>query len=115
MLARRASRSKHCLRASPNRSQIRNFAAAPSSISPQNFRIGSTPVPQLHAPTKWKCAGACVFLLALSTLDPRRLGEQLALLIDGAYGHAVTLGAAALRRELIEMATLLIDAQVPKS
>jgi hypothetical protein len=33
-------------------------------------------------------------------------------LIDGAYGHAVTLGAAGLRRELIEMAKLLIDAQV---
>jgi hypothetical protein len=33
-------------------------------------------------------------------------------LIDGAYGHAVTLGAVGLRRELIEMATLLIDAQV---
>jgi hypothetical protein len=52
---------------------------------------------------------------ALNARDPRRLGDQLALLIDGAYGHAVTLGAAALRRELIEMATLLIDAQVPKA
>jgi hypothetical protein len=28
-------------------------------------------------------------------------------LIDGAYGHAVTLGAAGLRRELIELAKLL--------
>jgi len=49
---------------------------------------------------------------ALNARNPRRLSDQLALLIDGAYGHAVTLGAAGLRRELIEMATLLIDAQV---
>jgi AcrR family transcriptional regulator len=49
---------------------------------------------------------------ALNARDPRRLSDQLALLIDGAYGHAVTLGAAGLRHELIEMATLLIDAQV---
>src|SRR6201987_5601859 len=49
---------------------------------------------------------------ALNVHDPRRLSDQLALLIDGAYGHAVTLGAEGLRRELIEMATLLIDAQV---
>jgi AcrR family transcriptional regulator len=49
---------------------------------------------------------------ALNARDPRRLSDQLALLIDGAYGHAVTLGAGGLRRELIEMATLLIDAQV---
>ena len=44
--------------------------------------------------------------------DPRRLGDRLALLIDGAYGHATTLGAARLKRELIETARLLIDAQV---
>src|ERR1700729_2654776 len=49
---------------------------------------------------------------ALGARDHRQLGDQLALLIDGAYGHAVTLGAAGLRRELIEMAKLLIDAQV---
>lgn len=48
----------------------------------------------------------------LGARDPRQLGDQLALLIDGAYGHAVTLGPAGLRRELIEMAKLLIDAQV---
>ena len=68
MLARRASRSKRCLRASPNRSQIRSIAAAPSSISPLNFQIDSTPARQLRAPTRWKCANACVFSLALSTL-----------------------------------------------
>src|SRR6478752_4598114 len=48
----------------------------------------------------------------LGARDPRQLGDQLALLIDGAYSHAVTLGAASLRRELIETAKLLIDAQV---
>jgi AcrR family transcriptional regulator len=53
-----------------------------------------------------------LFARALNVRDPRRLSDQLALLIDGAYGHAVTLGAEGLRRELIEMATLLIDAQV---
>jgi AcrR family transcriptional regulator len=51
----------------------------------------------------------------LNARNPRRLSDQLALLIDGAYGHAVTLGAAGLKRELVEMATLLIDAQVGKS
>jgi len=44
--------------------------------------------------------------------DPRQLGDRLALLIDGAYGHATTLGAARLKRELIETARLLIDAQL---
>lgn len=44
--------------------------------------------------------------------DPRRLGDQLALLIDGAYGQATTLGAASLKRELMEAARLLIDGQV---
>jgi hypothetical protein len=34
--------------------------------------------------------------------------------MDGAFSHAVVLGAAGLRRELIEMATLLIDAQVSR-
>jgi AcrR family transcriptional regulator len=49
---------------------------------------------------------------ALGARDPRQLGDQLALLIDGAYGHAVTLGAAGLRRDLIDMAKLLIDGQI---
>jgi AcrR family transcriptional regulator len=49
---------------------------------------------------------------ALGARDPRQLGDQLALLIDGAYGHAVTLGSAGLRHELIEIGKLLIDAQV---
>jgi AcrR family transcriptional regulator len=48
----------------------------------------------------------------LGANDPRQLGDQLALLIDGAYSHAITLGAASLRRELIEIAKLFIDAQV---
>ena len=49
---------------------------------------------------------------ALGARDPRQLSDQLALLIDGAYGHAVTLGSAGLRGELVEMVRLLIDAQV---
>lgn len=49
---------------------------------------------------------------ALGARDPRQLSDQLALLIDGAYSHAITLGAASLRREIIEMAKLFIDAQV---
>jgi AcrR family transcriptional regulator len=58
------------------------------------------------------CRRLRILARALGARDPRQLGNQLALLIDGAYGHAVTLGAAGLRRELIEMAKLLIDAQV---
>ena len=49
---------------------------------------------------------------ALGARDPGKLSDQLALLMDGAYSHAVVLGAAGLRRELVEMATLLIDSQV---
>jgi AcrR family transcriptional regulator len=58
------------------------------------------------------CRRLRVLSRALGARDPHQLGDQLALLIDGAYGHAVTLGAAGLRRELIKMAKLLIDAQV---
>ncbi len=51
---------------------------------------------------------------ALGARDPDKLSNQLALLMDGAFSHAVVLGAAGLRRELIEMATLMIDSQVSK-
>jgi len=61
---------------------------------------------------KEMCKRLRVLARALGARDPRQLGDQLALLIDGAYGHAVTLGAASLRRELIDMAKLLINAQV---
>lgn len=50
--------------------------------------------------------------LAIGAREPRRLGDQLALLIDGAYGHATTLGAAGLKRELLDTAWLIIDAQL---
>jgi len=43
--------------------------------------------------------------------EPERLADQLSLLIDGAYGRAVTLGAKGLQRELLETAKLLIDVQ----
>jgi AcrR family transcriptional regulator len=49
---------------------------------------------------------------AVGAREPRRLGEQLALLIDGAYGRATTIGASGLKRELLEAARLIIDAQI---
>ena len=49
---------------------------------------------------------------AMGAHNPERLGDQLALLIDGAYGHAVTLGPDGLRLELIDTAAVLIDAQM---
>ena len=49
---------------------------------------------------------------SLGARDPNRLGDQLALLIDGAYGHAVTLDFGRLKRTLIDTATVLIAAQV---
>jgi AcrR family transcriptional regulator len=74
-----------------------------------------------HAGTAIACANKRevrkrLWLLAraLGARDPRQLSNQLALLMDGAYGHAVTLGGCGLRRELIEMARLLIDAQIGK-
>jgi AcrR family transcriptional regulator len=57
------------------------------------------------------CKRLRVLTHALGARDPRQLADQLALLIDGAYGHAVTLGGTGLRRELMEMTKLLIDAQ----
>ena len=47
----------------------------------------------------------------LGAREPERLGDQLSLLLDGAYGRTLTLGAKGLQRELLEMAKLLIDAQ----
>jgi AcrR family transcriptional regulator len=51
---------------------------------------------------------------AIGAREPRRVGNQLALLIDGAYGHATTLGATGLKRELLEAAGLIIDAQIER-
>lgn len=48
----------------------------------------------------------------LGARDPRRLSEQLALILDGAYGRAVTLGATGLGRELLEMVRLVVNAAV---
>ncbi len=48
---------------------------------------------------------------ALGAREPERLGDQLSLLMDGAYGRTLTLGAKGLQRELLEMAKLLMDAQ----
>jgi AcrR family transcriptional regulator len=49
---------------------------------------------------------------ALGARDPNRLANQLALLIDGAYGQAVTLGPDSLKRELVDAAKALIEAQI---
>ena len=49
---------------------------------------------------------------AMGAREPLRLADQLALLIDGAYGQAVTLGVMDLRSELLDAAMQLIDAQV---
>lgn len=49
---------------------------------------------------------------AIGAREPERLGSQLALLIDGAYGQATTAGAAGLKRELVDTARLMIAAQL---
>jgi AcrR family transcriptional regulator len=46
----------------------------------------------------------------LGVRHPRRLGDRLALIMDGAYGRGTTLGAAGLELELLEMVGLVIDA-----
>jgi hypothetical protein len=51
----------------------------------------------------------------LGARNPQRLGDQLALPIDGAYGRAVTLGPAGLKRELIDTAAVVIDAKLGSS
>ena len=58
------------------------------------------------------CKRLRILARALGARASDQLGDQLALLIDGAYGHATTLGAAGLKRELTAMAQLLIDAQL---
>jgi len=49
---------------------------------------------------------------AMGAREPRRLGDKLALLIDGAYGLATTLGAEGLKRQMLDTARLIIDAQL---
>lgn len=51
---------------------------------------------------------------AIGASEPRRLSEQLALLIDGAYSHSTTLGAAGLKRALLDTVRLLVDAQIER-
>jgi AcrR family transcriptional regulator len=50
----------------------------------------------------------------LGAREPERLGDQLSLLMDGAYGRTLTLGAKGLQRELLEMAKLLMDVQTAR-
>lgn len=44
--------------------------------------------------------------------NPESLGDQLALLMDGAYGQAITFGTSNLRRELVSAAVQLIEGQI---
>jgi hypothetical protein len=46
---------------------------------------------------------------AMGARHPERLGNQLALLMDGAYGQAMTLGTSDLREELLSAVAQLID------
>lgn len=48
---------------------------------------------------------------ALGAPHPESLADRLALLMDGAYGQAMTLGTSNLRRELLRAALQLIDAE----
>jgi AcrR family transcriptional regulator len=75
-----------------------------------------------HPGTKVACGNKKEMRRRLRTLcqelgarDSRQLAGQLALLIDGAYAHATTLGAAGLKRELVETARLMIGAQLKRT
>ena len=50
----------------------------------------------------------------LGARDPERLGDQLTLLMDGAYGRTLTLGANGLAGELHEMVKLVVAAQLAR-
>ena len=52
---------------------------------------------------------------AMGARDPERLGDQLALLMDGAYGQAITLGTSGLRRVLLGAVTQLIDGEISRT
>lgn len=52
---------------------------------------------------------------AMGVRNPVRLGDQLALLMDGAYGRAITLGASDLREELLSAVAQLIDGEGAQS
>ncbi|PZV40117.1 TetR/AcrR family transcriptional regulator [Mesorhizobium kowhaii] len=48
---------------------------------------------------------------AMGARNPARLGDQLALLMDGAYGQAVTIGTSNLREDLLSAVAKLIDGE----
>jgi AcrR family transcriptional regulator len=52
---------------------------------------------------------------AMGARDPVRLGDQLALLMDGAYGQAITLGTSDLQEGLLRAVTHLIDGEGARS
>ncbi|WGY66949.1 TetR/AcrR family transcriptional regulator [Burkholderia cepacia] len=51
---------------------------------------------------------------ALAVDDPVRLGNQLSLLMEGAYASALTFGVAGLKAELVDAARRLIDSEVER-
>jgi AcrR family transcriptional regulator len=52
---------------------------------------------------------------AIGARDPVRLGDQLALLMDGAYGQAITLGTSDLQEGLLRAVAHLIDGEGAQS
>ncbi|WP_321857261.1 TetR/AcrR family transcriptional regulator [Burkholderia cenocepacia] len=48
----------------------------------------------------------------LGAADPIRLGNQLSLLMEGAYACALTLGSADLKQELVDAVRRLIDSEI---
>ncbi|MGU7774184.1 TetR/AcrR family transcriptional regulator [Burkholderia sp. MR1-5-21] len=49
---------------------------------------------------------------ALGARDPHRLGDQLSLLMEGAYSYAMTLDATDLKSNMAEIGRQLIDGQI---
>jgi AcrR family transcriptional regulator len=101
------------------------FKALAAQISSPQFRgcpfvNVATEIPDRHHPgTAIACANKEEVRRRLRALsrdlgvrDPRRLGERLALIIDGAYGRSMTLGPTGLERDLLEMVRLVVDAAV---
>jgi len=75
-----------------------------------------------HPGTEIACANKMVvrqrlreLSAAMGARDPERLGDQLALLMDGAYGQAITLGTSALKRVLLSAVTQLIDGEISRT
>ena len=110
---------------SPRMKIVALFKALAAQISSPQFRgcpfINlATEIPdRQHPGTVIACANKQEVrrrLVALSrdlgASDPRGLAGRLALIIDGAYGRAVTLGVRGLEREVLGLVMLAVDAAV---